>query len=248
MFQAGARQSTVARELNVHRSVNHRLWNHYQRDQNANRRRGSGRRRITTTADDRYLLQCARRRRTLTERFPKGNDMTRARDILSDVKHRRKRPLQRWRVICLGRDSNERPNRPIRVRWGFRLRCPISRRNPTPSFAAFYRCNGYRLDILWTITPPYRARLKRSYLESETIPQMAWPARSPDLNPIEHVWDMLGRRIAGCSVSPGTFRELQQALLHEWALLPQQAINDTIASMPRRCQACISAIGYHTRY
>ncbi|GBM46726.1 hypothetical protein AVEN_209825-1 [Araneus ventricosus] len=68
MLQAGARQSAVARELNVHRSVIRRLWNHYQRDQNASRRRGSGRRRITTTADDRYLLRCARRRRTLTAR------------------------------------------------------------------------------------------------------------------------------------------------------------------------------------
>ncbi|GBM93671.1 hypothetical protein AVEN_42601-1 [Araneus ventricosus] len=37
-------------------------------DQNASRRRGSGRRRITTTADNRYLLQCVKRRRTLTER------------------------------------------------------------------------------------------------------------------------------------------------------------------------------------
>ncbi|GBM00909.1 hypothetical protein AVEN_151371-1 [Araneus ventricosus] len=82
---------------------------------------------------------------------------------------------------------------------------------------------------------PHRARLVRSYLECETIPQMAWPARSPDLNRIEHVWDILGRRIAGRSVPPGTLHELQQTLLHEWALLPQQAINDTIARMPRRC-------------
>ncbi|GBM81490.1 hypothetical protein AVEN_154537-1 [Araneus ventricosus] len=35
MLQAGARQSAVARDLNVLRSVIHRLWNHYQRDQNA---------------------------------------------------------------------------------------------------------------------------------------------------------------------------------------------------------------------
>ncbi|GBN60296.1 hypothetical protein AVEN_218214-1 [Araneus ventricosus] len=72
---------------------------------------------------------------------------------------------------------------------------------------------------------------------------MVWPARSPVLNPIEHVWDMLGRRIAGRSVPLGTLHELQQPLLQEWALLPQQAINDTIASMPRRCPACISARG-----
>ncbi|GBM18201.1 hypothetical protein AVEN_151733-1 [Araneus ventricosus] len=68
MLPAGARKSAVVRELNMHRSVIHRLWNHCQRDQNASRRRGSGRRRITTMADDRYLLQCARRRRTLTAR------------------------------------------------------------------------------------------------------------------------------------------------------------------------------------
>ncbi|GBM36859.1 hypothetical protein AVEN_82846-1 [Araneus ventricosus] len=94
----------------------------------------------------------------------------------------------------------------------------------------------------------HRARLVRSYLESETIPEMACSAISPYRNPIEHVWDMLGRQIVGRSVPLGTLHELQQALLQEWALLPQQAINDTIASMPRRWQACISARGYHTRY
>ncbi|GFS53358.1 transposable element Tcb2 transposase [Trichonephila clavipes] len=33
-------------------------------------------------------------------------------------------------------------------------------------------------------------------LESEDITRMDWPAYSPDLNPLEHVWDALGRRIA----------------------------------------------------
>ncbi|GBM24397.1 Neurobeachin [Araneus ventricosus] len=45
------------------------------------------------------------------------------------------------------------------------------------------------------IARPHRAQLVWSYLENETIPQMVWLARSPDLNPIEQVWDMLGGRI-----------------------------------------------------
>ncbi|GBO35113.1 hypothetical protein AVEN_18788-1 [Araneus ventricosus] len=87
MLQAGARQSAVARELNVHCSVIHRLWNHYQRVQNASRRRVSGRRRITTTADNRYLLQCARRRRTLT-----------ARQLVSQLSVAAGRPISRQTV------------------------------------------------------------------------------------------------------------------------------------------------------
>ncbi|UYV74220.1 Iav [Cordylochernes scorpioides] len=49
---------------------------------------------------------------------------------------------------------------------------------------------------------------------------MDWPARSPDLNPIEHVWDALGRRIGARHPSPRTLVELRTALLEEWGLLP----------------------------
>ncbi|GFV03495.1 transposable element Tcb2 transposase [Trichonephila clavipes] len=43
---------------------------------------------------------------------------------------------------------------------------------------------------------PHRARLVENMLEAETIQRMEFPACSPDLNPIEHVWDMLRRCIA----------------------------------------------------
>ncbi|GFW58142.1 transposable element Tcb1 transposase [Trichonephila clavipes] len=49
---------------------------------------------------------------------------------------------------------------------------------------------------------PHRANIVDECLQSEDITRMDWPAYSPDLNPIEHVWDMLGRRIAARQPPP----------------------------------------------
>ncbi|GFU90452.1 transposable element Tcb2 transposase [Trichonephila clavipes] len=81
---------------------------------------------------------------------------------------------------------------------------------------------------------PHRARLVENMLEAETIQRMEWPAFSPDLNPIEHVWDMLGRRIAARPRPPATVRDLEIALLEEWNSIPQSLIDNLIASMANR--------------
>ncbi|GFT58073.1 transposable element Tcb2 transposase [Trichonephila clavipes] len=74
------------------------------------------------------------------------------------------------------------------------------------------------------------------------------PAYSPDLNPIEHVWDMLGRRIAARQPPPTCLPELRRALLDEWCNIPQDKIDNLILTMPRRCKACIASSGRHTPY
>ncbi|GBM88938.1 Transposable element Tcb2 transposase [Araneus ventricosus] len=95
---------------------------------------------------------------------------------------------------------------------------------------------------------PHRALLVDEFLESEDIRRMDWPARSPDLSPIKHVWDAMGRAIATRNTPPRTIQEMKTALLNEWDQLPQEIINCLISSMKSRCKACISVRGDHTPY
>ncbi|GFV91135.1 transposable element Tcb2 transposase [Trichonephila clavipes] len=54
------------------------------------------------------------------------------------------------------------------------------------------------------------------------------------MNPIEHVWNALGRRVAGRQPPPQTLQELERALLEECDRMPQLVINSLIDSMSQR--------------
>ncbi|GFU83801.1 transposable element Tcb1 transposase [Trichonephila clavipes] len=95
---------------------------------------------------------------------------------------------------------------------------------------------------------PYRANIVDECPQSENITRMDWPAYSPGLNPIEHVWDMLGRRIAARQPPPTCLPELRRALLDAWYNIFQDQTDNLILSMPRRCKACIESSGRHTAF
>ncbi|GFX03837.1 transposable element Tcb2 transposase [Trichonephila clavipes] len=96
--------------------------------------------------------------------------------------------------------------------------------------------------------PCHRTVASEQLVESEDIERMDWPARSPDLNPIEHVWEFLGRRLAARTLPPVTIRELRLALQDERAAIPQQFIDTLILSMGRRCETCLAVRGDHIPY
>ena len=95
---------------------------------------------------------------------------------------------------------------------------------------------------------PHRARIVQQFLQENNVDHLDWPARSPDLSPIEHVWDILGQRVRQRVPRPRTLQALGAALQEEWRRIPQLQIARLVRSMRRRCVACIDATGGHTRY
>ncbi|GFX90726.1 transposable element Tcb2 transposase [Trichonephila clavipes] len=84
--------------------------------------------------------------------------------------------------------------------------------------------------------------------DSEGIQRRVWRARFPDFNPIENVWDALGRQVAGRNYPLTNKNTLIRALTEEWDKLPQQQLDNVVQSMVRRVECCITLHGGHILY
>jgi transposase len=77
----------------------------------------------------------------------------------------------------------------------------------------------------------------RDFLQDRNVSVLPWPAKSPDLNPIEHVWGLLARMVRASW-------ELAGALVEEWGNISQQVLANRVR---RICTAVLNAAGGHTR-
>ncbi|UYV80808.1 hypothetical protein LAZ67_19001838 [Cordylochernes scorpioides] len=87
---------------------------------------------------------------------------------------------------------------------------------------------------------PHTARISQQALQD--VQMLPWPPYSPDLSPIEHVWDIIGRRLHALP-QPRSEDELWQMVEREWRAISQDAIRTLIDSLPRRVAACIAVRG-----
>ena len=94
---------------------------------------------------------------------------------------------------------------------------------------------------------PHVARICRQFLNRNNVNVLPWPAVSPDMNLIEHIWDYLGRKVRARG-NVHNLRDLENALIQEWNDIPNVVIRRYVGSMPGRLAACINSRGGHTRY
>ena len=87
-----------------------------------------------------------------------------------------------------------------------------------------------------------------AFLHQNNVDVLRWPPYSPDLSPIEHLWDILNSRVRRLPQPPTTLQALCEALISEWNAIPQAQIDRLILSMIRRVRAGLNGNGGHMRY
>ncbi|KAK3525325.1 hypothetical protein QTP86_029840, partial [Hemibagrus guttatus] len=60
------------------------------------------------------------------------------------------------------------------------------------------------------------------------------PPNSPDLNPIQYLWDVLDKQVQSMEAPPHNLQDLKDLLLTSWCQIPQHTFRDLVESMPRR--------------
>lgn len=94
----------------------------------------------------------------------------------------------------------------------------------------------------------HRSAVTNSYKSQASIRTLSWPARSPDLNPIENMWSLLKRRVRRLLLPGDDLLRLENLLKEEWNEISQATVNRLIGSMPTRVHDVIELSGESTRF
>ncbi len=93
--------------------------------------------------------------------------------------------------------------------------------------------------------PKHTSKTTTALLKKLRVKVMDWPSMSPDLNPIEHLWGILKRKVEERKVS--NIHQLRDVVM-EWKRTPVATCEALVNSMPKRVKAVLENNGGHTNY
>ena len=96
--------------------------------------------------------------------------------------------------------------------------------------------------------PKHISKKAKTWFQDHDFNVLSWPAQSPDLNPIVHLWDHLKKKLGEYKVAPKGILELWERVEREWDKIDARVCQNLIESMPRRVAAVLEAKGGYTKY
>jgi len=116
-----------------------------------------------------------------------------------------------------------------------------------PQVLPFRERIGEHFMLMHDNARPHTAAQTREFLRNHDITVLDHPAVSPDLNPIEHVWDLIGRQLRDRPRQPTTLADLERILQEIWLEIPQAEISRCI-NMRDRLHEVINRRGGNTTF
>lgn len=120
--------------------------------------------------------------------------------------------------------------------------CEILKEKMLPSLRKLGRKAVFQHDN----DPKHTSKQTAAFLKKQKVKVMEWPSMSPDLNPIEHLWGILKRKVESRHVS--NIQQLREIIADEWQNIPAETCVNLVNSMPSRIDAVIKNNGSHTKY
>ena len=102
-----------------------------------------------------------------------------------------------------------------------------------------------RATFMQDNAPCHKAKVVMSYLSEKDFEIMDWPPQSPDLNPVENLWKILGEKVM--ERNPTNTEDLWVKLQEEWSKISIEDCQELIRSCSR-CAAVIESKGSFTKY
>nr|CAH7714481.1 unnamed protein product [Callosobruchus chinensis] len=275
LWQEGLSCHQIANRLNVVRSTVSRTIRLYEETGEVNSRPRTGRPTVSTRRENRFIAQLSRRERSVTVPVLRSQfQKTFNRVISTAAIHRRvlasglrcRRPLRVPLLTARHRTARLQWPRAhqdwLLPQWRNVLFSDESRFGLIPGTmtGAYYLenfinaivqplLNGIGDQFIFMDNArPHRTRAVQQALENGNIARWEWPAMSPDMNPIERVWDYVSRAIFNRNNHPRSTQELIVAATEESDNIPQEVINNLIIGMHRRVDASIRSRGANTKY
>ena len=130
----------------------------------------------------------------------------------------------------------------IEANMNFKIYCEILQQSMNPSLPKLGRRAVFQHDN----DPKHTSKTTTALLMRLRVKVMDWPSMSPDLNPIEHLWGIIKRKVEVHKIS--NIRQHRDVIMEEWKSIPVTTCEALVNSMPRRVKAVLDNDGSHTKY
>ena len=94
--------------------------------------------------------------------------------------------------------------------------------------------------------PKHTCAKAKNWFLVHKVKQMTWPSQSPDMNPIENLWNDVKKVVR--EKKPANLNELERVIVEAWQNIPAERCAKLVDSMHARCRAVIESKGCATKY